>query len=366
MKAEKLPSGNWRVRVYIGRDKNGKAIRQSFTDPDRKRCLMLAAEFQESHRESSNSETLGSLIEAFISVQKTALSPATIRGYTSIKTALESNYHDLYTKEAYRITRNDMQKLVNDLAEHRTPKTISNYLGLISSVLSFNGISFPAPNKPRTIKKDEYFPDDKDIQKICESASGSLKIAVYLAAYGCMRRSEICALIWPTDFIGPNHLKASITKAKVLGLDGEWVVKAPKTKNSRRKVELPQFVVDEIKRQCEPRRKDNNGDPVPVIPITPTGITEDFVKLLKRIGMPQFRFHLLRAYSASVSLGLGVPLPIVEARGGWEHGSQVLQRVYTHVLQSQYDAETKKINAHFDELNRFSGHESGHAVQKTS
>lgn len=353
MKAEKLPSGNWRVRVYMGKNKDGKNVYKSFTDPDKKRCMRIAVEFLESKRDAVSKATLGDLIESFITVQKTALSPATIRGYASIQSALKANYRRLYSEDAYKITRDDLQQLVNSLAEGHTPKTISNYLGLISSAMSYNGISCPVPNKPKRIKKDEYFPDDKDIQKIASSANGSLKIAVYLAAYGCMRRSEICALIWPTDFVGPNHLTASVTKAKVLGLDGNWIVKAPKTKNSRRKVALPPFVVEEIKRQCEPRRKDNNDEPVPVIPITPTGITEDFVKLLKRIGMPQFRFHLLRAYSASVSLGLGVPLPIVEARGGWEHGSQVLQRVYTHVLESQYSEGNDKINKHFEEMSRF-------------
>lgn len=351
MKAEKLPSGNWRVRAYIGKNKDGKNIYKSFTDPDKKRCLKKAVDFMESHHEPVSSSTVGELIESFINIQKTALSPATIRGYASIKTALESNYRRLYAEDAYKITRDDLQQLVNSLAEDHSPKTINNYLGLISSALSYNGISCPVPNKPKKIQKDEYFPDDKDIQKICAAASGSLKIAVYLAAYGCMRRSEICALLWPVDFIGPNHLTASITKAKVLGPDGKWVVKSPKTKNSRRKVSLPPFVVEEIRKQCEERSK--GGSPCPVIPITPTGITEDFIKLLQRIDMPQFRFHLLRAYSASVSLGLGVPLPIVEARGGWEHGSQVLQRVYTHVLESQYSAGNEKINKHFEELNRF-------------
>lgn len=203
---------------------------------------------------------------------------------------------------------------------------------------------------PETAKVAQEIYEDEDLHALFDAARDSKPEDLKMAAE-MLRRSEICALIWPTDFIGPNHLTASITKAKVLGPDGKWVVKSPKTKNSRRKVSLPPFVVEEIRKQCEGRSKD--GEPCPVIPITPTGITEDFIKLLQRIDMPQFRFHLLRAYSASVSLGLGVPLPIVEARGGWEHGSQVLQRVYTHVLESQYSAGNEKINKHFEELNRF-------------
>ena len=43
--AKILPSGQYRVRAYVGKDKNGKDIRKSFTAPTKKQAEYMAAEF---------------------------------------------------------------------------------------------------------------------------------------------------------------------------------------------------------------------------------------------------------------------------------------------------------------------------------
>ena len=54
MKARKLSSGSWNVRVMV----NGKSY--SFTDPDRRRCLRRASEFAEQCREDVDNPRLAS------------------------------------------------------------------------------------------------------------------------------------------------------------------------------------------------------------------------------------------------------------------------------------------------------------------
>lgn len=44
-KAKKLPSGNWRVRAYIGTDSEGKKKYKSFTAPTKKEAEYLASEY---------------------------------------------------------------------------------------------------------------------------------------------------------------------------------------------------------------------------------------------------------------------------------------------------------------------------------
>ena len=44
MKPEKLKSGNWRCKVYLGMDENGKKLFKSVTAPTRKEAIALAAE----------------------------------------------------------------------------------------------------------------------------------------------------------------------------------------------------------------------------------------------------------------------------------------------------------------------------------
>ena len=44
-KAKKLPSGNWRCRVYSHTDYRGKKIYESFTASTKQQAEMLAAQF---------------------------------------------------------------------------------------------------------------------------------------------------------------------------------------------------------------------------------------------------------------------------------------------------------------------------------
>lgn len=43
--AKKLPSGNYRVLVYTGKDASGKRQYKSFTDPDKRTAEFLASEY---------------------------------------------------------------------------------------------------------------------------------------------------------------------------------------------------------------------------------------------------------------------------------------------------------------------------------
>ena len=47
MKVTKLPSGNYRCRVYVGTDDTGKRLWKSFTGPNRKRVEQDAANHAE-------------------------------------------------------------------------------------------------------------------------------------------------------------------------------------------------------------------------------------------------------------------------------------------------------------------------------
>ena len=44
-KAKKLPSGSWRVLLYVGTDENGKKKRKSITADTKKEAELLAAQY---------------------------------------------------------------------------------------------------------------------------------------------------------------------------------------------------------------------------------------------------------------------------------------------------------------------------------
>ena len=53
-KAKKLPSGNWRVLLYIGKDETGKRIYKSFTDKDKRKALNDATTYLVSRKDANN------------------------------------------------------------------------------------------------------------------------------------------------------------------------------------------------------------------------------------------------------------------------------------------------------------------------
>ncbi len=133
---------------------------------------------------------------------------------------------------------------------------------------------------PAKKKAELYCPSDDDVRKLLNHIKGTeLEIAVLLAAFGPLRRGEICALT-DNDVHGNT---IDVSRSMVKGADHEWYVKQPKTYGSYRSVEFPDFVIDKIKNIKGPLVKSN-----------PDYITHRFGRVLKTIDIPHFRFHDLR------------------------------------------------------------------------
>lgn len=56
-KIEKLKSGTYRTRVYVGKDNSGKPVYKSLTDIDKDRLRQTAAEYKFTHRTKSISKS---------------------------------------------------------------------------------------------------------------------------------------------------------------------------------------------------------------------------------------------------------------------------------------------------------------------
>lgn len=296
--------------------------------------LRSAAAFADEHREMRSRSTFGDAMDAFVASRAALLSPSTMRGYESLSKMLHIRHTALCNTDIYAVSSADVQKVVADLsAGGRSTKTIKNYLGLISDVLASACVQMPRVTIPQQIVEDEYFPDNGTVRKLCDAAAGNpdLLIPIELAAFAMMRRSEICALQWPDDFAGNT---AHIYKALVRGAHG-YHIKAPKTKSSRRFVPVPSFVMEDIRSAGK------------VTSYVPNTITQRFEELLDREGIPRFRFHQLRAYSASAALDAGCSVQVVETLGGWEHGSAVLQKAYVHTLEHAKQQQVPVLDRYF-------------------
>lgn len=324
-KAKKLPSGSWRCQVLI----NGK--RRSFTvdDPSpagRKKCEQIAAQAAVEGRQST--KTVKQEIDAYIESKKKSLSVSTLAAYKSMA---ENSYKLIGHVNAASLTDAAVQAWIDALVDKHSPKTVKNAYGLLSASC---GHSFRV-KLPQAKPTEYYTPTDKDIKTLLASVKGSdLERAVLLAAFGTLREGEVCALT-VNDFT-----KNTVTVSKSMAWNGSgYVIKSPKTVESNRTITLPPKIIKRI----------TKGKTDRIVDYTPKNLSQTFARKLKEIGLPPFRFHDLRAYSASVRHALGVPDAYILADGGWKTDS-VMKRVYRRAMDDKRQEFSNISGKHFSKL----------------
>ena len=106
-----------------------------------------------------------------------------------------------------------------------------------------------------------------------------LEIPVLLAAFGPMRRGEICAL--EQSDINGNIIHVS--KNMVRTIDNQWIIKAPKSFAGDRYIDFPDDVIERLPKH-----------PGRIVDLNPGQLTDKFEKCLRKCNLPHFRFHDLR------------------------------------------------------------------------
>lgn len=336
-KAKKLPSGQWRTLAYSHTDASGKRHYESFTAESKKESEYLAAEFQLNKKKQNNEckMTYQQALEAYIENRSSILSPSTVREY---KRCSKRGFDTLRKMRICDITQDDIQVAVNAEAVKLAPKTVRNMHGLLSAVMSVYRPDFAIhTDLPKRVRTKLYVPSDEEVKRVLDYARENdpdMELAILLAAFGPMRRSEISAL--ESDNITGNVVH--VVQAMVLNDNKEWIIKKPKSYAGDRYITFPDFVIKKLK-CCAGR----------VVPLTPGMITDRFRKMLKKAGVQHFRFHDLRHYSASIQHVLGTPDAYIMQRGGWGNDA-VLKNVYRHTLEDKEKEVNDKINDYFSQL----------------
>ena len=332
-KAKKLPSGNWRVRAFIGTDAAGKKQYKSFTAPTKREAEYLAAEFLAKKKSVIREER--KLMEAYaryIEIKKNTLSPATVREY---KRAAAHDFPELMPLSLSKITQEAVQSAVNIMAADHSPKSVRNAHGLLSAVLRMFAPEIVLNTRlPQPRKSEIYVPTEQEVENLVRSIRGSeLEKAVLLAAFGSLRRSE-CAALTIDDIEGDI---IHVRKAMVLDDDKQWVIKQPKSKASYRDIKMPAFVIERLVPA-------ENGRIVNIMPVT---ITDYFADARSKYNLPHFRFHDLRHYQASILHAMGVPDKYIMERGGWKTDS-TLKNIYQHTMSDKRRQVEEDIVARFE------------------
>lgn len=328
MKIEKLPSGSYRMRkMYKGKTYT------VVTDykPTQKEAIQLMSEELDKARGGSADKTFRNCAEEYIKMKSNVLSPSTIKGYRSLMSQYSERFMNM---NLLRIENADIQMEINSLSVGRTPKTVRNFHGFISSVL---GVFRPDikiyTTLPKKVKNEPYIPSDEDVRRILEVSKGTeYEIPLVLACYG-LRRSEICALA--LDDIEGDILH--INKAIVLDENNEWVIKSTKTTESTRDIVIPEEIIERIREQGYIYRGH------------PNSILRFLDKTQKELGIPCFSLHKLRHYFASKMSAMHIPDADIMRMGGWKT-DYVMKDVYRHAMEYKNKEAQKKASDEFKKI----------------
>ena len=325
--AKRLPSGTWRVRVYVGK-KDGKTITQSFTGPSKKDAERKAATFLAVSKH--NELTFGEAAEKYIEAKANVLSPNTVRTYRLHRTRLSS----LDDVRLSRLDSEKAQRAVDQLSRSLAPKTVASTYGFLTAVLSmFEPAAVLRVTLPERQKKETPIPSDEEVDlMIREAPSEDLRLAIQLAAFGSLRSGEACAL--SRDMVFDNHIRVSRTYA--MDERHDWIIKqSAKTSAGNRDVPLPSTLMDSIRASVHEDGR--------IIKYTPSSLHDAFRRLTKRLKLYPYKFHSLRHYFASMLHAKGVPDKVIAKLGGWEDVS-TLQRIYQHATADKLEEAGQILN----------------------
>lgn len=386
-------SGSWRITVSLGKNpKTGKyekyqeTFRGSKRDADR-RLAELIALAEKGYTINPEKITFGEFLDKWLQdYGRTNLARRTMEGYESIiKHHLKphlghiqiaklqpSHLRDFYS-ELLRDGRRDNKKTV---AKGLSPTTVLNIHRLIHEVLNHalqlelvfrNAADAVKPPRPEA-RETPYMSQD-EISKLLSALRGTyLYIPTYIAICTGMRLGEVLALRWQ-DVDLKNGI---ITVRQSLGIKrkdelesvpeeelpakgrNETYFKTPKTKQSRRSVDIPAALVDELKKHQLQQKKDRiafdgmyndhglvcclqNGDPIHL-----TTASSMFSRLAKRAGV-NITFHGLRHSHATWLFQQNEHPKAVSERLGHSKTGITLD-LYTHAVPGTQKKLAEKID----------------------
>ena len=323
MTIEKLPSGNYRVVQMV----NGIRYRSKVVDhePKEKEAQLLILEaLNKKGIHLSNDVPFEQACNLYIESKRSVLSPSTIRGYRCIMRQISPA---LMNTKLSAINNPLVQTEISVYSKNHSYKSTKNQSGFIMSVIRFFNLNVNAPRILPEEKPEEppYIPQIIEVQDIYEKLKNS-KYEIPLILSGCgLRRSEICALTM--DDLNGNIL--SITKAKVQDENNNWVIKTTKTPKSRRKIKLPDELVEMIN-----ERGFYEGHP--------ELLYRTLTKIQKDLGIQHFSLHKMRHFTASYLVYIGVNQKQIQELLGWSN-SYIAEGVYEHALEMD-EARDKMAN----------------------
>ncbi|GHU71859.1 site-specific integrase [Clostridia bacterium] len=330
-------AGSWRVLVFAGIE-NGKRKYESFTAPTKREAELAAAQWsidRKQQRRDPDHATVETTLRDYINARNNVLSPSTIRAYDRYTRIF---YDSINERDIFTLTKEELQKWVNDITPSYKPKSVHNAYGLLTAAIKEKDTDFSIKVKlPRVDRSEPKIPEIPDVNRIIEAMSDIHTYAAFMLASECgMRRSEIAMLEWRSIDFDNGIIK--VTKALVQAIDNSWVTKSTKSRKSTRSIETEFPVLDALKALP-------NIDERIFYPLSPEAIAARIKRVTKSLGMG-FSMHNFRHYHASIMLALGIPDKYAAERLG--HGdTRITKDVYQHTMSAKRSGAFAALNDFF-------------------
>lgn len=328
--AKKLPSGSWRVNLYVGKDINGKRLYKSFTADTKKEAEYMAASYNLKRKEKPRDLTVGDAIDGYIAAKEHVLSPTTIGGY---KVCRRNQLQRLMDIPLDRIDNITIQQEINREAARLSPKSIRNAHGLLSAAL---GMYLPDFTIRTTLPAKEHkIKDLPTAEQVLDAVRGSdIELPVMLALWLGLRMSEVRGIRY-------GDIKDGILTIRNVRIKfGDQTIEKQraKTYNSNRQLRIPDRLLAMI----------GTGAPEAyIVQTSACTLTKKIKRLVMDATGKDMTFHDLRHLNASVMLSLGVPDKYAMERGGWSTNS-TLKSVYQHTFSEKRQEVDAVIDQYFE------------------
>lgn len=207
----------------------------------------------------------------------------------------------------------------------------------------------PLIDPPRAPRHEMTALDERQVRALLDEAAGDRLGAFYvLAVTTGMRLGEMFALRWKDVDLEKRMLQVRQT---VSWAGGSLSFGEPKTKKSRRRIELSALAVaalkDHRRRQLEERLRSLGAwqEDLDLVFTNEIGgalhpsnvMNRSYRPLLERARLPRIRLHDLRHTAATIALARGVPAKIVSEMLGHSSVAVTLD-IYSHVTPTMQQA----------------------------
>lgn len=241
------------------------------------------------------------------------------------------------------ITPSVINDLVNDFKKEispRTHKTLSNatikkLYNYLSSIFNYAVRMEIIENNPcqkiklnfkdDRVKKLQFY-NAEQVKELFNAMSDErleVQLAIKLAVYGGLRRSEIYGIKWSDIDYKNKTIHIQRSRLKVSGVD---TISKTKTLNSNRVIPINNDLIDLL------NRSRNNSEFVFIKP--DRDIAEKLHRIQDKANLPHIKFHDLRHTSGTLLLANGIDVKTVSEFLG--HSNISTTSVYVHAIDDKF------------------------------